>query len=213
VGREFTSGCVVVGAFDPIVARGLESVLRDAPGLKIVATDVDADALGVAALALGPCVALVDEVLGGATIEQLRVAAPRTGIVVFAKDPTPAYGRLLLASGVSCVASSVSPADLLVTVRLAGLGNRGFIASDGHAIEWREDDPMLLSRREQQVLRYFSRGLSHARIAEELGIAFGTLGKHATRIYQKLGVGGKREAVELFPRSWFAKPIGQSEGA
>jgi DNA-binding NarL/FixJ family response regulator len=202
---------VILGRFDPIVAHGLASVLRSDPDLRIVATDLDCRALEQAVPGLARRVVVVDETLGSLVIERLRAACPTTGIVVFAKDPTLAYGRLLLAFGVSCVPWSVSPVDLLATVRRSGKGDRVFVSSHGDPIEWRENDPKLLSRREQQVLRHLSHDHSHARIAEELGMALRTVGKHATRIYQKLGVGGKREAVRLLSQSWFAEPAGQSE--
>lgn len=202
-----TSLSVMVGTFDPIVAHGLESVLRGAPDLKIVATGMHPDAFQKAAVALGSSVVLVDEILGSTAIENLRARVSGAGIVVFARNPTPAYGRLLLAFGVSCVDWSVLADDLLTTVRRTALGDRVFMPSDGHSIEWREDDPKLLSRREQQVLGYLSQDLSHARIAAELGMARRTVGTHATRIYQKLEVGSRREAAELVSQGWFGELI------
>jgi DNA-binding NarL/FixJ family response regulator len=196
---------VILGAFDPIVTHGLGSVLRADASFKIVATGLDADALEKAAAALSTSVVLVSDVLGSVAIERLRMAVPRAGIVVFVTDPTLAYGRLLLDSGVSCVAWSVSPVELLATVQRVGTGNRVFTASDGCSIEWRESDPKLLSRRELQVLRYLSQGLTHAKIAAELGMALRTVGTHATRIYQKLEVGGRREAAGLFSTGWFGE--------
>jgi two-component system, NarL family, response regulator len=203
---------VILGRFDPIVAHGLAAVLRGDPSLRVVATGIDDQGLEQAVSASAPriVVILVDEAVGSQAIECLRAAWPTVCIVVFAKHPSLHYGRLLLAFGVSCVTYSVLPVDLLAAVRRTGLGDRVFIPSDGDSIEWRGNDPQMLSRREQQVLRHLIQDMSHAMIAEELGIALRTVGTHITRIYQKLGVGSRREAVVLFSPGWFGAPVRQS---
>lgn len=52
-----------------------------------------------------------------------------------------------------------------------------------------------LTRREQEVLKLISAGLTNQEIAEELVISNETVKKHAGNIYRKLGVGNRTEAV------------------
>lgn len=55
--------------------------------------------------------------------------------------------------------------------------------------------PDPLTRREQEVLKLISAGLTNQEIAEELVISHETVKKHAGNIYRKLGVGNRTEAV------------------
>ena len=53
-----------------------------------------------------------------------------------------------------------------------------------------------LSEREQEVLHYFSEGLSNREIAEKMIVALSTVKWYARQIYNKLGVDNRAEAVE-----------------
>jgi len=55
----------------------------------------------------------------------------------------------------------------------------------------------LLTQRELEVLRLLSDHLSEREIAERLTITLDTVKKHCYHIYNKLGVGKRRDAVSL----------------
>jgi len=57
-----------------------------------------------------------------------------------------------------------------------------------------------LSEREQQVLDLLSRGLIYKEIAEKLGISYETVHTYIRRIYEKLQVRTRTEAVAKFLR-------------
>lgn len=52
-----------------------------------------------------------------------------------------------------------------------------------------------LTEREQEVLTLLNRGFQHKEIAPRLGMAEGTLRTHIARIYQKLQVRSRAEAM------------------
>lgn len=52
-----------------------------------------------------------------------------------------------------------------------------------------------LSPRETQVFLLLAQGRNRPFIQEELGISDGTVKTHASRIYQKFGVGGKQQLI------------------
>jgi len=52
-----------------------------------------------------------------------------------------------------------------------------------------------LSERERQVLKLLAQGLHNKDIASRLSITIKTLNKHLEKIYQKLGVTSRAEAV------------------
>jgi DNA-binding NarL/FixJ family response regulator len=56
-------------------------------------------------------------------------------------------------------------------------------------------DPPSLTPRETDVLRLASHGLTHAEIAEPLGVSPATIKTHLQNIYPKLGVSDKTAAV------------------
>ncbi len=57
-----------------------------------------------------------------------------------------------------------------------------------------------ITPRELDVLRLLARGRSNSYIQEELGIAQGTVKAHARHIYEKAGVAGKQELIDLVER-------------
>jgi DNA-binding NarL/FixJ family response regulator len=62
----------------------------------------------------------------------------------------------------------------------------------------KEYHPGMLSQREKQILHFTSRGLLYKEIALRLGIQRETVKKHLSKIYDKLHVQNKMEAVNKF---------------
>jgi DNA-binding NarL/FixJ family response regulator len=58
-----------------------------------------------------------------------------------------------------------------------------------------------LSERELEVLRLLSRGLYYKEIADKLNISFNTVHTLSRRIYEKLQVNSRKEAVERYLHS------------
>ncbi|MFM2385913.1 MAG: hypothetical protein RL660_670 [Bacteroidota bacterium] len=56
-------------------------------------------------------------------------------------------------------------------------------------------DAALLSKREMQILELLSKGFLYKEIADQVGITFGTVRQHIYRIYDKLHVHNKTEAI------------------
>ena len=205
-GRDLAGGAVtvVVGRFDPVVACGLGVILGDDRGFCVLASDLELDALERAVAQRVPQVAIVDERAEGAVLGRLCGICPATAIVVFADDPSPAYGKLLLAAGATCVARAVSGADFVAIVRLAAQGNRIFATSDGERVQrCYPNDVDLLTRREREVFVHLSKGESYSRIACELRIGVRTTESYAARVREKLRVSHKQELVGMpVPRDW-----------
>jgi DNA-binding NarL/FixJ family response regulator len=62
----------------------------------------------------------------------------------------------------------------------------------------RETLPEILSQREKEIMHFVARGLMYKEIATQLGIHRETVKKHLSRIYYKLHVQNKVEAVNKF---------------
>ena len=85
----------------------------------------------------------------------------------------------------------------LVFARLAELSRgRGYgLPASGLPAASRRVGPERLSRREAEVLALLARGLRNKEIAYRLGIALSTAGNHVHKIFRKLGVRRRRDAV------------------
>jgi DNA-binding NarL/FixJ family response regulator len=68
----------------------------------------------------------------------------------------------------------------------------------GPANDEREEGLGSLTAREREVLNLLARGLSNRDIAEELVITNKTVKNHLSRIYEKIGVHSRAEAIALW---------------
>jgi DNA-binding NarL/FixJ family response regulator len=189
---------VVAARFDPVVGRGLADILREDRRLRILERDLDCAALERSVAQQAPRVAVLSEVAERSIRARLRSIQPSTGILVFVHDPTPAYGMRLLAAEATCVAWSVSGADILAAVHLAARGERMFMSVDGHRVERRyPSEADSLNRRETQVLEHLSRRESNAEIALALEIGIETVRTYVASVLRKLNVPSRQELIGI----------------
>lgn len=194
---------VVVGRFAPIAACGLLSVLAADPRLDVSEHDVEDAALeGIRCTA---DVAIVDQPGDLALlVAQLRAGRSQTGIVVFARDPTPTYGMLALAHQVSCVASNVPKDELIASVHSAARGERTFVSVNGAGIERvYAAEVEQLTGREREVAVYLGEDASYREIARALQIGVRTVETHARCVRNKLRARERRDLVGMpIPTHW-----------
>ncbi len=191
---------VVFGHFDALLSRGLQQILNEDRNLQIIGTDLDSTALENTAAQDAPRVVLLDEAdVVESSFQRLSAARPAIGIVVLAHRPTVAYAMRLMARGASCLAKTVSAADILAAVYSAADGRCVFVDVAGHRVE--RSCPLTaaasLTPREMEVLEFLSRGQSHAEIAHALQLGVETIRTHSAHIRGKLGVRSKRELIGL----------------
>ncbi|MBU5445390.1 LuxR C-terminal-related transcriptional regulator [Paenibacillus sp. MSJ-34] len=95
----------------------------------------------------------------------------------------------MLNESLSLPRDAESPPATNIRRLLACLGNAG----------GKEDSPspfaLLLTKKEQEVFRLIVQGLTNKEIAEKLGIGYGTVRSHINRIYGKLQVESRDEAI------------------
>jgi DNA-binding NarL/FixJ family response regulator len=80
----------------------------------------------------------------------------------------------------------------------SGWRERAESALRDRGVRWssrRLDSQGLLSARELEVVRHLTAGYSNAAIAERLVLSENTVARHLTRIYRKLGVSSRVDAV------------------
>jgi DNA-binding NarL/FixJ family response regulator len=187
---------VAIGGLEPIVLLGLVSALRSDPNLQILGVGLHGPSLHDVIARHAPRVLVVDDKVEDSLLERLASREPPTRVVVVAYRPTRTEGLKMLGAGATCLAQSVSSAEIVAAVHHAAGGGRRFISADGDRIEPQyPTNACLLTPREAEVLTHRSQGASYAQVALAMGITVETVKKHAAGIRRKLGVRSTRELI------------------
>jgi DNA-binding NarL/FixJ family response regulator len=156
---------------------------------------------------LHPSVILIETVdPDNAAITKLSEQTGRTRkipLVVLSNHGDPRTVRAMLRLGVTgYVLKHASDAELLLAVRSAARGRKFLdamlideIASEGAAPRRKDDEKVLLSKRERQVLMLLVKGNAGSAIAKELHLSVKTVETYRSRIYEKLEVHNRSELM------------------
>ena len=218
-----TSIRVAVVEDDPAFARAIAQALAAAPDLQLAAMASNR-AEGLALLARAPAdVLLVDLGLpDGSGIDVIRAAQerwPRCDVVVstafgdeqhvLAAVQAGASGYLLKDTPVERVVEEIrsvrngeSPISPLIARRVLQLLRQPAEKQEPE----REPGPALLSAREAEVLRLVAMGFTYEEVAQRLRISRHTVLTFVRRIYAKLEVNSKMEAVNEARRKGLLGP-------
>jgi DNA-binding NarL/FixJ family response regulator len=193
----------VVVAEDAAVLRdGLVRLLAER-GHEVVAAVGDAPALAAAVAEHRPDVAIIDIRLppthtddGLRTAVTLRRTYADLGILIFSQYVETRYASRLLASGArgvgyllkERVAATRDFVDAVVVVGTGGTVLDPEVVSQLLAARQRDDQLATLTGREREVLELMAQGRSNTGIARSLVLSQGSVEKHVTNIFTKLGL-------------------------
>jgi DNA-binding NarL/FixJ family response regulator len=126
--------------------------------------------------------------------------APNVVIVTMIEDPREV--RELMELGASAyIVKSASAAHLVAAVRASILDPKSKDAVVGMPRALLEEaeggSEGVLSARELEILLLAARGLSNRQIATRAHLAEGTVKRHLTNTYHKMGVGSRSEATRM----------------
>jgi DNA-binding NarL/FixJ family response regulator len=185
--------------------EGIASVLAGYGGMEVVGqTDNDEGAVELARLTRPEVVLMQVQVpISRARENLLRMRevsdpAPKVVIVTMIEDPRQV--RELIELGASAyILKSASAEQLVAVVRAAILDpkSKNVVVGMPRALleEAEEGSEGVLSARELEILLLAARGLSNRQIATRVHLAEGTVKRHLTNTYQKMGVGSRSEAT------------------
>jgi DNA-binding NarL/FixJ family response regulator len=196
---------VVLAEDSYIVREGLEQVLAAAPGIEVVATCADFDALLAAVESDRPDVVVTDiRMPPTETDEGIRAAAalresrPEVGVVVLSQHDDPAYALTLLETGSEgrayLLKERVHDAGQLATAveevsRGGSVIDSKIVESLVRARSSADSSPLgELTSREREVLAEIAQGKSNSAIAESLVLTKRAVEKHINAIFMKLGL-------------------------
>ena len=191
----------------PIVRQGLATVLEQEADLAIVGQAADGAEAVAKARELLPDIILMDlqmPVMDGVeAIQQIMEAALGTGIIVLTTYATDEYiFRGLEAGARGYLLKDSPPNEVVKAIRTVHRGDsliQPQVASrllDRLGQLSRPPEPeSTLSQREIEVLQLMATGAANKEIASQLFISQSTVKTHIVRIFSKLGVNGRTEAV------------------
>lgn len=199
-----------------LVREGTRRILEAEPDIEVVGEAADgAEAIALAE-ELAPDVVVIDigmPVING--VEATRVIKerlPEVGVLVLTvHDDDPYVYAILEAGAAGYLLKDVHGAEVIEAVRSVRAGEavlhpaiarkvlRRFSAAGSSQANYAP-----LTAREVEVLRLAARGLSNKQIGTELGLSARTVQVHLGRIFHKLRVASRTEAViEGLRRGWF----------
>jgi len=137
---------------------------------------------------------------------QLARLHPDVGVVILTAYDDPGSVREALRAGAKAfVLKTAEGEQILETVRMVARGHVVFDSSVWNALGEADDEAdrgnLRLSPREYEVLELLSRGLGNREIAAELGVSIETVKTHIERLYKRLGVSTRTDAVAKALRS------------
>ncbi|MFD4506128.1 response regulator [Streptomyces sp. NPDC058457] len=187
-----------------LTARGIEVVGEAADGAEAVA----------AVRELKPDVVLMDIRMptmdGLEATRRILAEAPGCRVLMLTTFDLDRYVYEALAIGASgFLLKDVTPQHLAAAVRLVGTGDallapqitrrlvERYAAGAGRTAEAVPADLAALTPREREVLTLMGRGLSNTELAVELTLSEATVKSHVARIFAKLGLRDRAQAVVL----------------
>ncbi|HYI32944.1 MAG TPA: response regulator transcription factor [Glaciibacter sp.] len=185
--------------------EGIVAIFQQDSRLLVVAQASDGDAALAVAVDDDPDIILVDVEMPGppvmATVRRIRRLAPRSKIVILTMHRDSVLRSELHRAGVSAFLTKTMPsADLRVALHRVADANPQ-IGAAARTDPTRGSEPRsLISRREHEVLRLIARAYSNAEIATVMSITEGTVKRHTSNLYAKLGAGSRMDAVHKATR-------------
>jgi len=192
---------------NPLARGGMEVLVHDMPGIRVVGSASAAEAGSLAGQLL-PEVVLLD--VGAGEVEDLDIIArlsisqPGLPIVAVGNSPADAVPQALAFGASALLPAAVDPQTLRVALLACARGLVAIPRADLMALLPVEDEvvePTLKARtesltaRELDVLQLMARGLTNRQIGRQLHISEHTVKFHAGGVLGKLNARSRAEAV------------------
>jgi two-component system, NarL family, response regulator LiaR len=195
---------VLIADDHEMTRQGIRGFLEQAPDMQIVGEARDGDEIKCLVAELRPQILLLDLIMPNFSPTELekwvRQNHPETITLVLTAHDRDAYLAGMMESGAAgYLDKKLRAGGLISAIRRAARGEVIFTKEQFERVRrWREEVTAKwesLSKRERQVLQLLTEGMENKEIAESLNITINTVEKHLTKIYQKLGVTSRTEAV------------------
>ncbi len=214
MGKNTTRKTIAVAVVedDAGLSQSLRKILEDGPGTRCLTAVGSAEEAYETLARQNPDVILMDVNLPGASgvqcVERLAPLLPHTHFIMLTVfDDTEVVFQSLAAGAIGYLTKPVTPERLLEAIRDVCEGGAPMTSSIARRIvqAFRKPaaDPRVaveesLAPREQEVLRLLAKGYLQKEISDQLGISFPTVRTLTARIYTKLHVHSRSQAVAKY---------------
>ncbi len=195
----------------PVFRNGTQRLLEELPDIRVVAEAADGVAAVELADTLRPDVVILDIRLprlnGVEATRQILRAAPEARVLVLTAYDDDAYVSALMNAGALGYMLKTAPGPELVdAVRAVHRGDAVLHPAIARKVAryWgqaaalpRTETRASITSREVEVLDLVAQGLHNKEVAERLKVSTRTVETHLERIFAKLGVSSRTEAVML----------------
>ena len=204
---------VAVVEDDAQVRRSLAGILKRGPGVICVGEFGNAEEALREIPRLQPKVVLMDINLPGMDgvhcVRRLSELAPKTQVLMLTVyDNTDTIFNSLAAGASGYLLKPISAAQLLAAVRDVYAGGAPMTSDIARKVvqAFKQPAPASgetenLSLREQEVLDFLAKGYLYKEIAEQLDISYGSVHTYVERIFKKLHVRSRAQAVAKYLRA------------
>ena len=194
----------------PGLRRNMETIIQRAEGFECVGSFGDGEQALAAIPALRPRVVLMDINLPGINgvecVARLARDLPETHmLMITVYDDTDAIFDSLAAGAGGYLLKPVRSAQLIAAIREIIAGGAPMSSDIARRVVQAFRKPTAapegmseLSARENEVLEHLAKGLLQKEIADQLGISYWTVQTHIARIYEKLHVHSRAQAVAKY---------------
>jgi len=193
--------------------EGLAELLAVEGDVEVVAQAGDSETAVRLAAATRPDAVLLDVEMPYSpvqvTIDQLRRVSVGSRILVLTMHDDPILVQQVLAAGAhGLLAKTANRQELLSAIRAVAYDNKTVLSLSARTgADLAGQGPTLLSPRERQVLELAGQALSNAQIGAQLFITEGTVKRHLTNIYAKLGAVSRLDAVNKAVAARLIRPL------
>lgn len=197
--------CVSIAEDLPEIRNALEKLIKEQPDMLLVSSSPDAEQAAVAIVHAQPDVVIMDINMPGANgiecIEKIKDDCPHTQFMIFTIYENDEKIFDALAAGASSYMLKKTPPDKMVEA-IKELYNGGSPMSNmvarkviNYFKQNTETKISSLTKKENEILLLLSKGFLYKEIAAKLSITVGTVTQHIHKIYDKLHVTNKTEAI------------------
>ncbi|GLY64738.1 response regulator transcription factor [Amycolatopsis taiwanensis] len=211
---------IVLCLTDTLSSAGIEALLRDRDGLKVVDVRPSTRSALEVVRSHGPDLVLGDRDLAEST--DVAEIARLSKIIVISGGEGPDESARWLARGISAVLDEQTTPDVLFSAVEVVVGGSYLVVPSALALRLAqpaEDVPTrsrylesVLTQREAEVLRLLADGLSNMDIARRMLVSDTTIRSHVHHMMRKLGVSSRTQAVSVAYRTGLLSPARNQEG-
>ncbi len=191
------------------VIDGLSSFIRVDEALQLTGVFRTAEAAALELPLINPDIVIMDINLPGMTgiecIKQVKAVAPAIQFMMFTVyENNDQVFEALKAGASGYLLKKTPPLQIIESIKELQQGGSPMSATIARKLVTvfvnqttakPSDEASVLSTREKEVLQLVAKGLLYKEIADQLGISFHTVRQHIGRIYEKLHVQNKTEAI------------------